>query len=119
MRAALMYGAGDVQGETVSDRRNALPTDAIVRVVAGCICGSDLCGARGRRPEAGVRDGGVISRVTAPQFHDVPFGFGPFMSNVTLTGGVAPARSYIPEPLPKVLDGSIGPGKVYDRTVDL
>ncbi|MFS2030535.1 MULTISPECIES: zinc-binding dehydrogenase [unclassified Curtobacterium] len=66
-----------------------------------------------------VRDGGVISRVGAPQFEDVPFGFGEFMRNVTLTGGVAPARAYIPELLPQVLDGSIEPGKVFDRTVDL
>lgn len=66
-----------------------------------------------------VRDGGVISRVGAPQFEDVPFGFGEFMRNVTLTGGVAPARHYIPVLLPQVLDGSIEPGKVFDRTVDL
>jgi threonine dehydrogenase-like Zn-dependent dehydrogenase len=66
-----------------------------------------------------VRDGGVISRVGAPQFTDVPFGFGPFMANVTLTGGVAPARAYIDELLPLVLDGTIEPGKVFDRTVDL
>ncbi|KZX21684.1 zinc-binding dehydrogenase [Rathayibacter tanaceti] len=66
-----------------------------------------------------VRAGGVISRVGAPQFEDVPFGFGPFMANVTLTGGVAPARAYIDELLPLVLDGRIEPGKVFDRTVDL
>lgn len=66
-----------------------------------------------------VRDGGVISRVGAPQFEDVPFGSGPFMRNVTLTGGVAPARAYIDELLPLVLDGTIEPGKVFDRTVGL
>jgi hypothetical protein len=66
-----------------------------------------------------VRDGGVVSRVGAPQFTDVPLGFPEFMRNITLTGGVAPARAYIPELLPKVLDGSIQPGKVFDRTVDL
>jgi threonine dehydrogenase-like Zn-dependent dehydrogenase len=66
-----------------------------------------------------VRDGGVVSRVGAPQFSDVPLGFPEFMRNITLTGGVAPARAYIPELLEKVLDGSIEPGKVFDRTVDL
>ena len=66
-----------------------------------------------------VRDGGVISRVGAPQFAKVPLGFGEFMRNITLTGGVAPARAYIDELLPQVLDGSIEPGKVFDRTVDL
>lgn len=66
-----------------------------------------------------VRDGGVISRVGAPQFSEVPLGFPEFMRNITLTGGVAPARAYIPELLPLVLDGSINPGRVFDRTVDL
>ncbi|GAA1357819.1 zinc-dependent alcohol dehydrogenase family protein [Arthrobacter rhombi] len=66
-----------------------------------------------------VRDGGVISRVGAPQFSEVPIGFGEFMRNITLTGGVAPARAYIEELLPLVLDGSIEPGKVFDRTVEL
>lgn len=66
-----------------------------------------------------VRDGGTISRVGAPQFAKVPLGFGEFMRNITLTGGVAPARAYIDELLPQVLDGSIQPGKVFDQTVDL
>ena len=47
-----------------------------------------------------VRDGGVICRVGAPQFSEVPLGFPEFMRNITLTGGVAPARAYIEEFLP-------------------
>ncbi|MFK0402005.1 zinc-binding dehydrogenase [Microbacterium sp. NPDC090225] len=66
-----------------------------------------------------VRAGGVVSRVGAPQFSEVPLGFPEFMSNITLTGGVAPARAYIPTLLPLVLDGTINPGRVFDRTVDL
>ncbi|MFJ5837504.1 alcohol dehydrogenase catalytic domain-containing protein [Streptomyces shenzhenensis] len=66
-----------------------------------------------------VRAGGTISRVGAPQFGDVPFGFGDFMRNVTLTGGVAPARAYIEELLPYILDGAIRPGRVFDRTLAL
>jgi hypothetical protein len=42
-----------------------------------------------------------------------------FFRNVTVTGGVAPARAYIDELLPDVLDGTIEPGKVFDRTVGL
>ena len=42
-----------------------------------------------------VRDGGTISRVGAPQYPEVPFGFPEFLRNITLTGGVAPARAYI------------------------
>jgi len=66
-----------------------------------------------------VRDGGVISRVGAPQFSAVPLGFPEFMRNITLTGGVAPARAYIDELLPLVLDGTIDPGRVFDRTIGL
>ncbi|WP_329367741.1 alcohol dehydrogenase catalytic domain-containing protein [Streptomyces sp. NBC_00669] len=66
-----------------------------------------------------VRAGGTISRVGAPQFSEVPFGFPDFMRNITLTGGVAPARAYIEELMPHVLDGSITPGRVFDRTVGL
>jgi hypothetical protein len=63
-----------------------------------------------------VRSGGTISRVGAPQYPDVPADFGTFLRNITLTGGVAPARTYIEELLPDVLDGTVEPGKVFDRT---
>lgn len=66
-----------------------------------------------------VRDGGTVSRVGAPQYDQVPMDFGVFMRNVTLTGGVAPARAYIPELLPDVLEGRIQPGKVFDQTLAL
>ncbi|UXN32733.1 zinc-binding dehydrogenase [Glutamicibacter sp. M10] len=66
-----------------------------------------------------VRDGGVISRVGAPQFPTVPLGFTEFMRNVTLTGGVAPARAYIDRLLPLVLNGIINPGKVFDQSISL
>ncbi len=39
--------------------------------------------------------------------------------NLTLTGGPAPVRAYIDELLPGVLDGTVQPGKVFDRTVSL
>src|SRR4051794_34306673 len=42
MRASFMYGAGDVRVETVPDPLQREPTDAIVRVLLSCICGSDL-----------------------------------------------------------------------------
>ncbi|MDE9366910.1 zinc-dependent alcohol dehydrogenase family protein [Luteipulveratus sp. YIM 133132] len=66
-----------------------------------------------------VRDGGTISRVGAPQYSTVPADFGTFLRNVTLTGGVAPARAYIEELMPDVLDGSLQPGRVFTDTVDL
>jgi threonine dehydrogenase-like Zn-dependent dehydrogenase len=42
MKATFMYGAGDVRVETVPDPVIQQPTDAIVRVVRACVCGSDL-----------------------------------------------------------------------------
>lgn len=67
-----------------------------------------------------VRPGGVISRVGVPQYQEAPIGFGSlFGPNVTLTGGPAPVRAYIEQLLPAVLNGSVNPGKVFDRTVGL
>src|SRR5438270_12959440 len=42
MRATVMYSAGDVRIEDVPDPSIVEPTDAVVRVTRGCICGSDL-----------------------------------------------------------------------------
>jgi threonine dehydrogenase-like Zn-dependent dehydrogenase len=41
-----------------------------------------------------------------------------FYNNLT-SGGPAPARAYIDELLPDVLDGTIEPGRVFDRVVSL
>ena len=37
-----------------------------------------------------------------------------FYNNVTISGGPAPARAYIAELLPDVLEGRIEPGRVFD-----
>ncbi|XVV15076.1 alcohol dehydrogenase catalytic domain-containing protein [Actinoplanes sp. CA-131856] len=42
MRATVIYGAGDVRVENVPDAALREPTDALVRVLRSCICGSDL-----------------------------------------------------------------------------
>jgi threonine dehydrogenase-like Zn-dependent dehydrogenase len=66
-----------------------------------------------------VKDFGTIGRVGAAQYSDIPFGFGPLMANISLSGGVAPARAYIEELMPDILNGKINPGKVFDLTVSL
>ncbi|MHB9848046.1 alcohol dehydrogenase catalytic domain-containing protein [Streptomyces krungchingensis] len=67
-----------------------------------------------------VRPGGVISRVGVPQYEDAPVGFGSlFGPNVTLNGGPAPVRAYMDALLPAVLDGTVDPGRVFDRAVSL
>jgi threonine dehydrogenase-like Zn-dependent dehydrogenase len=47
MRGAVMYGPGDVRVEERSDPRIVKATDAIIRLSATCICGSDLWPYRG------------------------------------------------------------------------
>jgi threonine dehydrogenase-like Zn-dependent dehydrogenase len=67
-----------------------------------------------------VRPGGVISRVGLPQYEQAPIGPGSlFRPNITLTGGPAPVRAYIDTLLPGVLDGTVEPGRVFDREVGL
>lgn len=50
MRAAVIYGGGDVRLEDLPEPRIVEPTDAIVRTTATCICGSDLWPYRGISP---------------------------------------------------------------------
>ncbi|HEU0256403.1 MAG TPA: zinc-dependent alcohol dehydrogenase family protein [Microbacteriaceae bacterium] len=66
-----------------------------------------------------VRPGGVISRVGVPQYSQGEVGWPLFGKNATLTGGPAPVRAYIDELLPAVLDGTVQPGKVFDREMSL
>ena len=47
MRGVVMYGAGDVRVEDRDDPVIQEPTDAIIKVVAACVCGSDLWPYRG------------------------------------------------------------------------
>ena len=50
MRATVIHGPFDVRLETVPDPHIVLPSDAVVRVVASCVCGSDLWPYRGIQP---------------------------------------------------------------------
>src|SRR5690348_8468194 len=47
MRGVVMYAPGDVRVEDVEEPRLLKPTDAIIRLSATCICGSDLWPYRG------------------------------------------------------------------------
>jgi hypothetical protein len=50
VRATVLYGPRDVRLEDVPDPVLRRPTDAVVRVVASCVCGSDLWPYRGVNP---------------------------------------------------------------------
>jgi threonine dehydrogenase-like Zn-dependent dehydrogenase len=47
MRGAVLYGPGDVRFEERSEPTIVEPTDAIIRLSASCVCGSDLWPFRG------------------------------------------------------------------------
>ena len=47
MRATLIHAPRDIRVEDVPDPELHLPSDAVVRVVAACVCGSDLWPYRG------------------------------------------------------------------------
>src|ERR1051326_7585669 len=53
MRGVVMYGPGDVRVQDRPDPKIELPTDAVIRLVAACVCGSDLWPYRGAEPTDG------------------------------------------------------------------
>ena len=53
MRATVLHGANDVRYESVADPKILKPTDAIIKLSATCICGSDLWPYRGIQPLSG------------------------------------------------------------------
>jgi threonine dehydrogenase-like Zn-dependent dehydrogenase len=66
-----------------------------------------------------VRPGGALGFVGVPTGgSEVPLRY-LFDSNVSIAGGMAPARTYIPELLADVLAGTINPGRVFDSVLPL
>jgi threonine dehydrogenase-like Zn-dependent dehydrogenase len=57
MLATTLHAPGDIRVSEVPDPTIKLPTDAVVRVTAACICGSDLWPYRGENP---IRAGSTI-----------------------------------------------------------
>jgi len=80
MRGAVLYAPGDVRVEERDDPKIIEPTDAIIRLSATCVCGSDLWPYRGADPVeepspmgheyAGVVQevGGEVSTIRPGQF---------------------------------------------------
>jgi threonine dehydrogenase-like Zn-dependent dehydrogenase len=50
MRGAIIYAPGDVRVEQREDPKISEPTDAVIRLAATCVCGSDLWAWRGIDP---------------------------------------------------------------------
>ncbi|MBR0721585.1 zinc-dependent alcohol dehydrogenase family protein [Bradyrhizobium manausense] len=53
MKATVLHGPGDIRYESVNDPKLIHPTDAIIKLSATCICGSDLWPYRGLQPHDG------------------------------------------------------------------
>ena len=66
-----------------------------------------------------ARPGGAVGRVGIPEAATMPGSQPAFYNYVTVSGGPAPARAYIEELLPDILEGRIEPGRVFDRVVGL
>jgi threonine dehydrogenase-like Zn-dependent dehydrogenase len=85
MRVTTIHGPRDIRLEERPDARIEEPTDAVVRVVAACVCGSDLWSYRGENEitpgtpigheAVGVVEevGSSVSRFRAGDFVIVPF----------------------------------------------
>jgi threonine dehydrogenase-like Zn-dependent dehydrogenase len=112
------FGATDVvpeRGEAAVERVKELTGGFGAHSVLECV-------GHGHALETAIgiaRPGGAVGRVGVPQEETMPASLPAFFGNVTIGGGPAPARAYIEELLPDILEGKIAPGKVFDRTVDL
>ena len=112
------FGATDIvreRGPEAIERMRQLTGGLGVHAVLECV---GLAQAMETAVEI-TRAGGAIGRVGVPQDAAMPGSRTAFYHNVTVGGGPAPVRAYIPELLPDILEGRIQPGRVFDRVVDL
>lgn len=66
-----------------------------------------------------VRPGGNIGYVGVPHIESADFINQMFFKNVSFEGGPAPVRNYLEELMEDVLQGTLDPSPVLDKTVDL
>ena len=102
---------GEAAAETVKEMTGGIGVDAALECVG---TGQSLETAM-----AIARPGSVVGVVGAPHHVDFPVVDRVVYGNVGLRGGVAPARAYIPDLLPDVLEGRINPGRVLDFETSL
>jgi threonine dehydrogenase-like Zn-dependent dehydrogenase len=115
---ALEFGATDVvaeRGKEAVERVRALTGGQGAHSVLECVGLEDAFGTAVRI----ARPGGAIGRVGVSQFDALPAAGVSFLRNITLSGGIAPARAYIEELLPDVLEGRLEPGRVFDTAIGL
>jgi threonine dehydrogenase-like Zn-dependent dehydrogenase len=138
MRGAIIYGPGDVRVEERPAPTIVEPTDAVIRTVATCVCGSDPWRYRGLsavpRPTpigreyvgteearlqavACARPGARIGLVGVSH-GDLPTDQ-LFWSNKGIRGWPAPVRAYLPHLIDLVWTRQTDPGTVFDLTLPL
>jgi threonine dehydrogenase-like Zn-dependent dehydrogenase len=101
---------GDEATEVIMDLTDGIGVDAALE-----------CVGTGQAMETAlsiVRPGSIVGYVGVPHGVELPVGE-MFYANKGVLGGPAPARAYIPELLPDVLEGRIDPGRVFDFESDL
>ncbi|MGW4802719.1 zinc-binding dehydrogenase [Kitasatospora sp. NPDC004272] len=61
-----------------------------------------------------VRPGGTVGCVGLPHHEQAPDLRAAFFADISLRGGIAPVRAYLPELLAEVLDGRLDPSPLFD-----
>lgn len=116
-KLAKEFGATDIVEERGDEAVKAvlrLTSDVGVNAALECVGTKEAI-----ETAAGItRPGGMIGAVGFPTYGELDYAK-MFFRNVGVRGGVAPARTYIPELLEAVLDGRINPGKVFDLRTGL
>jgi threonine dehydrogenase-like Zn-dependent dehydrogenase len=112
------FGATDVvseRGQEAVERVKELTGGYGAHSVLECVGTGDAM----RAAVEIARPGGAVGRVGVPHYEAIPAAEPAFFGNITVGGGPAPARAYIDELLPDVLESRIEPGRVFDRVVGL
>ena len=112
------FGATDIVAE-----RGDEGVDKVRELLGGILADSVLecVGTKESMEQAlhSVRPGGALGFVGVPTGGaEIPLRY-LFDKNITVSGGMAPARTYIPELLADVLAGKINPGRVFDVEMSL
>lgn len=117
LEMARRLGATDIVTERGDDAVAHLKemTDGGAEFVLECVGNQSAMdtAARSARPGGAIGYVGVPAEVKALDIRKL------FSNNVSLRGGVAPVRAYIPELLDDVVAGRLDPSPVLDLTVDL
>jgi threonine dehydrogenase-like Zn-dependent dehydrogenase len=115
---ARAFGATDIlaeRGEAAVDAVKEMTDGVGVDVALECVgTGESL-----RTAMDLARPGSVVGVVGAPHGIDFPVVDKVVFRNIGLRGGIAPARTYIPDLLDDVLEGRINPGLVFDFETSL